>query len=365
MADDKLAKLYETQKSLTEWLEDINHKDAQVLRQEDNDKRERLKVLKGIIALPFDEPVKFEATDLRDKTPVYMGYLHKHGDELCALRLIPKDSRLPKLRMRGKTVAQVYDWFLEQKIDAPSYRAEYIPHAENPGWSTIFIVNKYGVQGEIIRGGHYQLTQGFFESEQPIAFRFDFKSWHLSREDDEAKKHLILVVNHIHVKDKGKQADIKKGLGGKFTNDYLVGYFETVSSEEFGLWFVDYSPTLGKMYEDSTIVRTTKPAASVSGQTGCSGKAKGKVCIVEADSIDNSFPEGSILVCKVTTPAFVPLMKKASAIVTDQGGILSHAAIVARELKKPCIVGTGNATKVLVDSQLVSVNATAGTVKAL
>jgi pyruvate,water dikinase len=58
-------------------------------------------------------------------------------------------------------------------------------------------------------------------------------------------------------------------------------------------------------------------------------------------------------------------MQKAVAIVTDQGGILSHAAIVARELKKPCIVGTGNATTLLKNGQIVAVNADSGTVEVL
>ncbi|HEX5448000.1 MAG TPA: PEP-utilizing enzyme, partial [Candidatus Saccharimonadales bacterium] len=64
----------------------------------------------------------------------------------------------------------------------------------------------------------------------------------------------------------------------------------------------------------------------------------------------------------VTTPDYVPLMKKASAIVTDQGGILSHAAIVARELGVPCIVGTADATKVLKNGQKVLVDADNGVV---
>jgi pyruvate,water dikinase len=56
-------------------------------------------------------------------------------------------------------------------------------------------------------------------------------------------------------------------------------------------------------------------------------------------------------------------MKKATAFVTDAGGILSHAAIVAREMKKPCIIGTGVATKVLKDGDLVEVDANKGVVK--
>jgi phosphoenolpyruvate synthase/pyruvate phosphate dikinase len=363
MADERQAKLYETQKSLTEWLEDIKHKDAAAIRSEDNEKRERLKALKEITGLPFDQPVKFEATDLRDKTPKLIEYMKKHGDELCALRLIPKDPSLPKLRMRGQTVGQVYNWFLEQKIEAEKYRAEYIPHAEASEWSTIFVVNKHGIHGEIINGGHYQLTQGFFDHGKPIVFNFDFNKWHLSKDDKSAIEHLELIVGHLHVADAPKRKAIETKLNGDFTHDYLEGYFETASSKEFGLWFIDYSPTLGKLYSDMVIKpQNNKAEALVKGMAGSPGTANGKVRIVQPDNMDIDFEEGSVLVCAVTTPMYVPLMQKAAAIVTDQGGILSHAAIVARELKKPCIVGTGNATKKLKNGQLVTVNATDGIV---
>ena len=64
-----------------------------------------------------------------------------------------------------------------------------------------------------------------------------------------------------------------------------------------------------------------------------------------------------------THPTYVPGMHKAAAIVTNEGGIASHAAVVARELLKPCIVGTKTATKVLQDGDLVEVDATTGIVK--
>jgi phosphohistidine swiveling domain-containing protein len=365
MADERQAELYQTQKSLTEWLEDIKHKDVAVIRQEDNDKRERLKVLKEILGMPFDQPVKFEATDLRDRSTAWRKYTDKHADELCALRLIPKKNSLPKLRLRGETVAGVYKWFQKQEINAEDYKAEYIPHSDAYEWSTIFIVNKHGIQGEIIRGPHYQLTQGFFDTGKPITFYYDFKKWHLSQDDEDAKKHLKLITKYLHVKDKAKQNQIKKILGGKFASDYLIGYFETVFSQEFGLWFVDYSQSLGKLYEDFVISQPSKTESLVKGMTGSPGKAEGKVQIVEVDNTKIDFPDGSVLVCAVTTPNYVPLMQKAAAIVTDQGGILSHAAIVARELKVPCIVGTSNATKVLKNGQLVSVNADSGSVRPL
>lgn len=75
------------------------------------------------------------------------------------------------------------------------------------------------------------------------------------------------------------------------------------------------------------------------------------------------FKEGHILVAPETTPDFVPAMKKAKAIITDQGGITSHAAIVSRELGVPCVIGTKIATKVLKDGDFVEVDANKGIVK--
>jgi pyruvate,water dikinase len=67
----------------------------------------------------------------------------------------------------------------------------------------------------------------------------------------------------------------------------------------------------------------------------------------------------------MTDPNYVPLMKKASAIITDAGGILCHAAIVSRELKIPCIIGTKNATFALKDGDRVEVDAEKGTITRL
>ncbi len=363
MSDDKLAKLLATQKSLTEWLEDIKHKDAAKIRREDGDKRERLKVLNRAIGLPFDEPVQFEATDLQSRTPEFIRYLHGHGDELCALRLIPKDDESPKLRTRGKTVEDAYRWFLEQNLDAAKYRADFIPHSEENNWGTIFIVNQHGVQGEVVRGGHHQLTQGFHDNAAPTLFRYDFKDWMTYPNDPEALKHVQTLAAYLKVADPSLRDTLHKQLGATFAREYLEGYFETTDSP-LGTWFIDYSPSLGTMYAQTVVMAPKEDAtALVSGRSGSLGEARGKVHIVRPEDVETvDFAEGSVLVCPVTTPDYVPLMQKAAAIVTDQGGILSHAAIVARELRKPCIVGTGNATEILHDGQEVSVDAAAGLV---
>ncbi|MDJ0977557.1 MAG: phosphoenolpyruvate synthase [Erythrobacter sp.] len=97
-----------------------------------------------------------------------------------------------------------------------------------------------------------------------------------------------------------------------------------------------------------------------SGQAIGSGAASGPVCVIAgADEIDR-FVDGSVLVTGVTDPDWVPVMKRAAAIVTDHGGRTSHAAIVSRELGVPAIVGCGDATTKLEDGQRVTANCTEG-----
>ncbi len=82
------------------------------------------------------------------------------------------------------------------------------------------------------------------------------------------------------------------------------------------------------------------------------GKARVILTVKEIDKIN----EGDVLVTKMTTPSWAPVMKKASAIVTDEGGYTCHAAIVSREMGVPCVVGAGNATKVIMDNEQVTVD---------
>jgi len=99
------------------------------------------------------------------------------------------------------------------------------------------------------------------------------------------------------------------------------------------------------------------------GKVGCSGNGVGKVQIIRTSDEIKSFQEGNVLVAVYTAPEFVPAMQKAVAIITDTGGITSHAAIVARELRKPCVVGTKIATHVLKDGDVVEVDADKGIVR--
>jgi pyruvate,water dikinase len=86
----------------------------------------------------------------------------------------------------------------------------------------------------------------------------------------------------------------------------------------------------------------------------------GQVCLIESSRDIANFVDGSILVTGTTDPDWVPIMKRAAAIVTDHGGRTSHAAIVSRELGLPAIVGTGNATHVLHGEQSITVSCAEG-----
>lgn len=101
------------------------------------------------------------------------------------------------------------------------------------------------------------------------------------------------------------------------------------------------------------------------GMTASLGRVRGKVKIITSAKYINKVEKGNILVAPMTRPEHLAGMKKAAAIVTDDGGITCHAAIVARELRIPCIIGTKIATKILKDGDLVEVDAYKGIVKIL
>ncbi|MDO8563740.1 MAG: PEP-utilizing enzyme [Nanoarchaeota archaeon] len=117
--------------------------------------------------------------------------------------------------------------------------------------------------------------------------------------------------------------------------------------------------------EVERIILKEEKSDVIKGQTAYPGHAKGTVRIILDPSKAGNFNEGDILVTGMTRPEYLALVKKASAFVTDAGGVLSHAAIVARELKKPCVIGTQIATKVLKDGMTVEVDADKGIVRIL
>ena len=100
----------------------------------------------------------------------------------------------------------------------------------------------------------------------------------------------------------------------------------------------------------------------VKGLGAAPGFASGRVRVIASHEESDRLDDGDILVTHMTAPDWVPLMRRAAAIVTDSGGMTCHAAIVSRELGIPCVVGTAEATTILRDGELVTVDAGSGVV---
>lgn len=108
------------------------------------------------------------------------------------------------------------------------------------------------------------------------------------------------------------------------------------------------------------VIKSQQDGKIIKGSVAYSGKKTGKVCQIYTKEDFKKFEKGDILVTTMTTPKFTPILKLAGAIVTDEGGITCHAAIIARELKIPCIIGCKNATEILKNDMIVEVNANEG-----
>ena len=158
----------------------------------------------------------------------------------------------------------------------------------------------------------------------------------------------------------GNLDDFKKCIQKR--NEMLVIYLS--ENDEFVIKegkkeCIDYLESLGISLDGELENKEIK------GKVAHPGKVSGVARVVKKSSECESLNEGEILVTYMTTPDFVPYMKKASAIVTEEGGITCHAAIVARELNKPCVIGTKNVMSAIKNGDRIEVDANNGIVKIL
>jgi len=154
---------------------------------------------------------------------------------------------------------------------------------------------------------------------------------------------------------------------GKRVEEHYGGPQDIEWAEENGeIYIVQARPVT--VTEEATAEGRTEGLAAerapilLEGSPASPGVAAGEVKIVLSPSEIDKVVEGDILVAEMTTPDYVPAMKRAAAIVTDKGGRTAHAAIVSRELGIPCVVGTENATQLLTTGQLITVDGSRGRV---
>ena len=128
-------------------------------------------------------------------------------------------------------------------------------------------------------------------------------------------------------------------------------------------WMLQSRPVTSAGGEATTDGRVHVGAELIKGLGAAPGLASGPVRVIRELSDATRLNAGDVLVTHMTAPDWVPLMRKAAAIVTDSGGMTCHAAIVSRELGIPCLVGTGDGTSLLRDGELVTVDATHSVVR--
>ena len=190
---------------------------------------------------------------------------------------------------------------------------------------------------------------------------------------NEADEYLRIVVGYLLQNRLSVQALAvltKEDLTEFFASGNLPS--EEILLERYGGCALEYNQTGEvKIYQGEEYKKLMSGIAKqstgqeIKGQIAYRGKVTGRVRVVSDPKNCLDFREGDILVTGMTRPEYLSLMKKSGAFVTDAGGLLSHAAIVARELKKPCIIGTEVATKFLKDGDMVEVDAEKGIVKKL
>jgi pyruvate,water dikinase len=152
-------------------------------------------------------------------------------------------------------------------------------------------------------------------------------------------------------------------LGAKIEKLYQFPQDIEWARDDSKLYIVQTRPiTTLKMLEAEQVDELSEALIILNGSPAGPGLGCGPVRIVLDATKINEVKKGDILVAEMTTPDFVPAMKRAAGIVTERGGRTCHAAIVSRELGIPCVVGTGDATQKLKSEQIVTVDGSRGKV---
>ncbi|MDO8626399.1 MAG: PEP-utilizing enzyme [Candidatus Magasanikbacteria bacterium] len=362
--------LLEFQPSLAEWFERVGQTErAHELRHEDNTRTERFRELLKVITIPCDVPMVVGAEALREKSGPVAEYFESFGQEPCAIRLVPKRSGLPKLRSRGLFLNDCFkSWFLEQKISDPDYDAEIYRHSNNHAWSTIFVVGEQGVTGEIIAGQHNQLTSGEMKT-SPYHFWYNFTDLSfVPAAPPAAIDWVVKLLRFITIPEIAAREALQEKLKAKFYKNILGGYFEAVVWDTGEIFFIDYNRLLGDTIQGGIGADqgAIESRGSWRGSRAQGGVVRGIARVLKPEDLGTAiFNLGDVLVAFNTDVRFLPFMQKAGAIVTEQGGILSHAAIVAREYKKPCLVGVAGLLQAVKNGDTVEVDADRGIIKVL
>jgi pyruvate,water dikinase len=224
---------------------------------------------------------------------------------------------------------------------------------------TIWGLGEYIVQGKITPD-QYVVNKSNWEV---VSENHVFQSIQLVRGKDETKEVSVPKTKREKKKIDASMALKIAKIGQKLHNHYGKPQDVEFAIDRGQLYIVQTRPittleSSKEKIEDQKQTITQEP--NFTGEPASPGTASGVVVIINDPKEITRAQKGQILVTTMTTPDFVPAMKKVNGIITDKGGQTSHAAIVSRELGVPCVVGTKTATKDLKEGDIVTLNGTTG-----
>lgn len=265
-------------------------------------------------------------------------------------------NRLSKLRIESTQEG----WEFIRSLPRPSgYKIIVMQYANNPEFKGTAMVSKSlnGIADFVKGDRHPQLTSGLTLSD-PMLFNSQ-KIIHYS--DTISKEHQDLIYTYIN--DRPGHYEFQYGTLDRIRGISFLDYNDELAYEDIDLLFND----LVIYHTHKKITDMGDRDIVVRGLPASLGKVQGSCKIILSSNTQaySEIKNGEILITDATNPDMTPLMKKVSAIVTDLGSVTCHAAIVCRELKIPCIVGTRNATSVLKEGTLLEVDAYKGLVRKL
>ena len=225
---------------------------------------------------------------------------------------------------------------------------------------TIWGLGEYIVQGKVTPDQHI-----VNRSDWTVASKTQAKQTiQLVRSADETKEVPVARAKQEKFKIDEKTAVKIAKVGQKLHDHYRQPQDIEFALEGNRLYIVQTRPITTIISNQKTLDKQGEitQAPDLKGDPASPGIGAGVVVIINSPKEIGRAQKGNILVTRMTTPDFVPAMKKVSGIITDEGGQTSHAAIVSRELGVPCVVGTGNATKLLHQGDLVTLNGATGAI---
>lgn len=369
MASHEPQEYFRRHSALSDWLRPASAEGRNAILSEDLTRSTRLEKLNQLIGLPILGTTKFDGADVEASDVTFKAF-QRHARGPYAVRAIQKTDKSRVFRNRNLPIDQLLIWLHHTVGDLSPYLLEFSPHVPNE-WAAIFVVTESGIVGEIARGSLRQLTQGDHVDSSPASFTFDFNDWWAVPEDEQYIGIAETVVSYVRVDDPWDRIALQKELDVSFAHDkYLMGYCEVIVGPSEEIRFIDFNVALGLQVDEAhwALLRRQQKqvGGDIRGLTASRGRIRGTAHVIlrpETDPLDVG--TGEILVCIEPTPEMVPLLVRSGGLVADRGGILSHSAIVCRELGIPCIVATHNATEAIRDGSVIDLDANAGVVRVL